>query len=174
MIIFPHLSLSATQTLIGFPGGSAVNNPPIMQETEETRFPSLDQEDPWPGTIPWRGHGNSLQYSCPENPMKRKAWGTTVHGVLKRVECGWARTHSDPFHPISCGLKVLVSLCLPMDSCCLQDAWFPWFPDTCPLPPFLQYLPAVTVWLYDIVLITLSYRRSWIYIVFFLKLKSNK
>ena len=70
MTIFPHLSLSATQTLIGLPGGSAVNNPPIMQETEETQFPSLDQEDPWVGTIPWRGHGNPLQYSCLENPIE--------------------------------------------------------------------------------------------------------
>ena len=30
----------------GFPGGSAVKNPPAMQEMQETWVPSLGQEDP--------------------------------------------------------------------------------------------------------------------------------
>ena len=29
------------------------------------------------------GHGNSLQYSCLENPMARGAWQAMVHGVAK-------------------------------------------------------------------------------------------
>ena len=29
------------------------------------------------------GHGNPLQYSCPENPMYRGAWQAKVHGVAK-------------------------------------------------------------------------------------------
>ena len=29
------------------------------------------------------GHGNSLQYSCLENPMDRGAWWATAHGVTK-------------------------------------------------------------------------------------------
>ena len=29
------------------------------------------------------GHGNSLQYSCPENSVDRGAWWATVHGVAK-------------------------------------------------------------------------------------------
>ena len=29
------------------------------------------------------GHGNPLQYSCLENPMDRKAWRVTVHGVAE-------------------------------------------------------------------------------------------
>ena len=33
--------------------------------------------------IPWRRHGNPLQYSCLENPMDRGAWWATVHGVSK-------------------------------------------------------------------------------------------
>ena len=33
------------------------------------------------------GHGNTLQYSCLENPMDRGAWRATVHGVAK------SRTH---------------------------------------------------------------------------------
>ena len=33
------------------------------------------------GRSPGGGHGNSLQYSCLENPMDRGAWWATVHGV---------------------------------------------------------------------------------------------
>ena len=41
------------------------------------------------GSIPGLGrslggwHGNSLQYSCQENPMDREAWWAAVHGVAK-------------------------------------------------------------------------------------------
>ena len=35
------------------------------------------------GRSPGGGHGNSLQYSCLENPMDREAWWATVHGVAK-------------------------------------------------------------------------------------------
>ena len=41
------------------------------------------------------GDGNSLQYSCLENPMERGAWWATVHGVakswtqLKRISMAW-------------------------------------------------------------------------------------
>ena len=36
-----------------------------------------------------RGNGNPLQYSCLENPMDRRAWWATVHGVT-RVGHDWA------------------------------------------------------------------------------------
>ena len=32
---------------------------------------------------PGGGHGNSLQYSCLENPMDRRAWWAIVHGDAK-------------------------------------------------------------------------------------------
>ena len=35
------------------------------------------------GRFPGRGHNNSLQYFCLENPMDRVAWWATVHGVAK-------------------------------------------------------------------------------------------
>ena len=35
------------------------------------------------GRFPGGKHGNPLQYSCLENPMDRKAWQATVHGVAK-------------------------------------------------------------------------------------------
>ena len=39
--------------------------------------------DPWVWKIPGEGNGNTLQYSCLENPMDRGAWRATVHGVTK-------------------------------------------------------------------------------------------
>jgi len=44
------------------------------------------------GSIPGLGrspgieNGNSLQYSCLENPMDRGAWQATVHGVAKELD----------------------------------------------------------------------------------------
>ena len=44
-----------------------------------------------PGSIPGSGRspggeqGNSLQYTCLENPMDRGVWQATVHGVTPRV-----------------------------------------------------------------------------------------
>ena len=35
------------------------------------------------GRSPGGGHGNSLQYSCLENPMDRGAWWATVHGAAQ-------------------------------------------------------------------------------------------
>ena len=38
---------------------------------------------PGSGRSPGGGHGNSLQYSCLENPMDRGAWRDTIHRVAK-------------------------------------------------------------------------------------------
>ena len=35
------------------------------------------------GRSPGEGNGNPLQDSCLENPMDRRAWLATVHGVAK-------------------------------------------------------------------------------------------
>ena len=39
------------------------------------------------GRSPGEGNGNPLQYSCLKNPMDRRAWWATVHGVAK----SWTR-----------------------------------------------------------------------------------
>ena len=52
-----------------------VKNLPVMQETQ---VQSLGREDPLE-----KGNGNSLQYSCLENPMDRGAWQATVYVVAK-------------------------------------------------------------------------------------------
>ena len=45
-----------------------VKNPPAMQKTQEMQVQSLGWED-----SPGGGNGNSLEYSCLENPMDRGA-----------------------------------------------------------------------------------------------------
>ena len=48
-----------------------------MQETGDVgSIPGL-------GRSPGEGNGNSLQYSCMENLMDRRAWWAIVHGVTK-------------------------------------------------------------------------------------------
>ena len=38
------------------------------------------------GRFPRGGHGNSLQYSCLENPMDKGAWQARVHRVPKELD----------------------------------------------------------------------------------------
>ena len=38
------------------------------------------------GRSPGGGHGNSIQYSCLENPMDKGAWWATVHRVAKSLD----------------------------------------------------------------------------------------
>ena len=38
---------------------------------------------PGSGRSPAEGDGNTLQYSCLENPMDREAWRVTVHSVTE-------------------------------------------------------------------------------------------
>ena len=52
---------------------------------------------PGSGRSPGEGNGNSLQYSCLENPMERGAWQATAHGV-RRVRHDLA-TKPSPFGP---------------------------------------------------------------------------
>ena len=61
-----------------------------MQEMQEMLDWSLDQKDP----LSEGGLGNSLQYSCPGNPMDRGAWQAAVHGVTQswRRLSSWAHT----------------------------------------------------------------------------------
>ena len=57
----------------GFPGGSAVENPPANAGDAGSI--------PGSGRSPGEGNGNTLQQSCLDNPMDRGAWWDTVRGV---------------------------------------------------------------------------------------------
>ena len=60
---------------LGFPGGAVVKNLPANA--------GYMGSIPGSGTSPGGGNGNSLQYSCLENPMDRGACWATAHGVTK-------------------------------------------------------------------------------------------
>ena len=61
--------------LWSFPGGSVEKNP-SAKAGEAGLIPG------W-GRSPAEGNNYSLQYSCLENSMDRRAWWATVHGVAK-------------------------------------------------------------------------------------------
>ena len=42
-----------------------------------------DNSIPGSGRSPGEENGNSLQYSCLENPVDRGAWRATVHGITE-------------------------------------------------------------------------------------------
>ena len=69
-----HFSIVITE-VSGFLGGS------------DSRMSVLNVGDlgsiPGSGRSPGEGHGNTLQYSCLENPMDRGAWRATIHGVAE-------------------------------------------------------------------------------------------
>ena len=43
--------------------------------------------------FPGGGNGNTLQFSCQENPMNRGAWQAKVHGVAESDMTERAHTH---------------------------------------------------------------------------------
>ena len=59
----------------GFPGGSAVKNPPA-NVGDVGSVPGL-------GKTPGEGNGNTLLYFCLENPMDRGIWLAIVNRVSK-------------------------------------------------------------------------------------------
>ena len=70
-----HNFKGCTPLKIGFPN---VKNPPANAgDTGDT------SSVPVSGRSLGRGNGNSLQYSCLENPMDRGAWQATVQRVAK-------------------------------------------------------------------------------------------
>ena len=65
-------------TVVGFPDGANVKES-ACNAGDSGSIPGL-------GRYPGEGHGNSLQYSCLENPLDRGAWWATVHGVAKESD----------------------------------------------------------------------------------------
>ena len=65
----------------GFPGDSVVKN--LFAKAGDARDMGLIPES---GRSPGGGNGNTLQYSCLENTMDRRAWRATVHGVAKELD----------------------------------------------------------------------------------------
>ena len=62
-----HRNLQLEKPKKGFPSGSVMKNPSVIQEPQKTWAQPLGWE-----VSPRGGHGNPLPYSCLENPMDRK------------------------------------------------------------------------------------------------------
>ena len=60
---------------MGFPGGSD-GKESVCGVGDPGLIPSL-------GRCPGEGNGYPLQYSCLKNPMDRRAWWATIHGIAK-------------------------------------------------------------------------------------------
>ena len=67
-IIMQGLCLSFPHSSVGKESACNVGDPGLI---------------PGSGRSPGEGNGNSLQYSCLENPMDRGAWRATVYGVIR-------------------------------------------------------------------------------------------
>ena len=69
---------------------------PMAQWGKESTCNAGDTGDihliPGLGRSPGGEHGNPIQSSCLENPMDRRAWQATVHGVTKSRT--WLSTHT--------------------------------------------------------------------------------
>ena len=78
LVILPLTKIYVTFVIKGFPD-SSVGKEPTCLGRRRKRF----QFRLWVGKIPWRGHGDPLQYSCLEDSMDRGAWWAVVHGIAK-------------------------------------------------------------------------------------------
>ena len=58
---------------------------PSCSDGKESHMADLSSF-PGLGRSPEEGHGNSLQYSCLENPMDRGTWWVAVLGVAKESD----------------------------------------------------------------------------------------
>ena len=102
----------------GFPGGSAVKNPP----GNAGDMGSI----PGSGRSPQEENGNPLQYSSLEKPMDRGAWWATVHGITtvgqnlatKQQQQQWSSNHT-PGHISKVKESEVTQSCLTL--CDLMD-----------------------------------------------------
>ena len=77
MIISEILSVQTNEIYILYHDSDlAVKNPPT--HAEDLKDTGLIPES---GRSPGGGHGNPLKYSCLENPVDRRTWWATVHGI---------------------------------------------------------------------------------------------
>ena len=70
-----YLIITGFTTSSGFAGGKVIKNPPAKAGDPGSI--------PGSGSSPGGGHANSLQCSCLENTMDKRAWQAAVHRVTK-------------------------------------------------------------------------------------------
>ena len=93
------MGIAPDKISVVFPGGSAVKNPPAMQESQERQGPSLGHKDPWEEgmatlssilswRIPWReepGGLESIWSAKRQAPLKQGS--TQSHKKQSVCEC---------------------------------------------------------------------------------------
>ena len=72
---YVNCCLTVSKECLGFPGGS--------DDKESTCNAGDLGSIPGLGRSTGEGHGNPLQYSCPENPHGQRSQWATVHGVTR-------------------------------------------------------------------------------------------
>ena len=78
LVFIKSFIFSVTIYLLGFPDDSAVK-----ESSCNVGVIGATVLIPGSGRSPGGGNGNSLQYSCLENPMDRGSWWAIVHGVAE-------------------------------------------------------------------------------------------
>ena len=69
----------------GFPGGLVMKNPPASAGDSGSI--------PGSGRSPGEKNGNLHQCSCLGNPMDRRAWQATIHGVIRETGVSNLKQH---------------------------------------------------------------------------------
>ena len=90
--------------LRGFPGGSVVKNLPANDTGDTGLIPGS-------GRVPEEGNGNSLQYSCLENPMTEETGGIQSMGLkIVRHDLATKRAHTNNLSPLcACGVTTYIN-----------------------------------------------------------------
>ena len=87
--LYPSSFLKGLTYSLGSPDGSVDKEPTCSAGNTGDASSLLGS-----GTSPGGGHGSPLQYTCLENPMDRRAWRATDHGISKsQTRLKWAPTH---------------------------------------------------------------------------------
>ena len=126
LIHFQYLFFfSWPSVLHGLPGGASGKELACQcRRHKRCRF------NPWIGKIPWRRACSPFQYTCLENPMDRRAWQATVHGVTQsQTLLKWLHTHTHTHTNTEC-TTCLIYLTF-LFSASPTGEYFPWGKDFC-------------------------------------------
>ena len=95
------------------PDGSAVKNPPGVQENKGSI--------PGSGRSPGKRNGNPLQYSCLENHMDRGAWWATAHELSDWIHDNANHWTNNPEQ--SSSKELPLSVITNNFNCCFKSKW---------------------------------------------------
>ena len=89
VILDAHFFWAVLPCCCGFPDGASGKEP-----ASQCRRRKRHRFNPWVRKMPWGGHGNPLQYSCPENPHGQRSLVGQSHAVTQ----SWTRLKQLTMH----------------------------------------------------------------------------